>query len=266
MDPTLKESGTICQLFDACPWNSSGGDFGAAFQGGIIGGVSGGVTDQIGHGGIFKGENAWFSQALAHGVFQGLISEIQGGEFQAGLASGFVAKVGGHYLEGTALDNIAGISILGGLASKAAGGDFLQGAIQAAFVYVYNDQAGGQNNGKSSNRDDSDSLLEDQEPPSASASWITRLKAFFGLPGGSIGNVAAKVGGPVVNTGIMALDTDVAKGVLAIKTRQNLNLCENVGQCVIPDDRIEITQFLSESPPNLEAIRNLFVRREWQWQ
>ncbi len=69
-----------------------------------------------------------------------MISEIQGGEFQAGLASGFVAKVGGHYLEGTALDNIAGISILGGLASKAAGGDFLQGAIQAAFVYMYNER------------------------------------------------------------------------------------------------------------------------------
>ncbi len=119
---------------------ASGGGFGAALQGGIIGGVSGGVTDQIGHGGIFTGENAWFSQALAHGVFQGLISEIQGGEFQAGLASGFVAKVGGHYLEGTALDNVAGVSILGGLASKAAGGDFLQGAIQAAFVYMYNDQ------------------------------------------------------------------------------------------------------------------------------
>ena len=120
-----------------------GGDFGAALQRGIIGGVSGGVTDQIGHGGIFTGENAWFSQALAHGVFQGLISEIQGGEFQVGFASGFVAKVGWHYLEGTALDNVAGVSILGGLASKAAGGDFLQGAIQAALVYMYNDQNGG---------------------------------------------------------------------------------------------------------------------------
>jgi hypothetical protein len=69
-------------------------------------------------------------------VVQGVITEIRGGKFSAGLSSAFVAKVGGHYFGG----NKGAVIVLGGLASKAAGGDFVQGTVTAAMVYLYNDQ------------------------------------------------------------------------------------------------------------------------------
>ena len=70
------------------------------------------------------------------------------------------------------------------------------------------------------------------------AGWVTQVKRFFGLAGDKAGNVAAKVGGVFVDTGIKALDTDVAKGVAAINIKHNLNSCERAGQCSMPFDSL----------------------------
>ena len=109
-----------------------------------------------------------------------------------------------------------------------------------------------------------DSGIE-QNLPDPKANWVTRLKTFFGLPGGKPGNVAAGVGGTLVTTGIKALDTDVAAGVASISIRKNLNLCEGAGNCWVPDDALRIRGYLGEAPKNYRGVGEVFIQREWEF-
>jgi len=54
-----------------------------------------------------------------------------------------VGKVAGHYaapyMSSNVVANASIIGMIGGIASEASGGDFYEGAMQAAFVYLFND-------------------------------------------------------------------------------------------------------------------------------
>ena len=85
-----------------------------------------------------------------HGIAQGTISELRGGNFR----SGFVGAVTGSVAGGASgrvmgslgvASNVGSLTavagIFGGLAAKASGGSFEDGAVSAAFTHLFNDEA-----------------------------------------------------------------------------------------------------------------------------
>lgn len=119
---------------------ASGGDIGETFRGAFLGGVGAAVSYGIGHG--FGKNWTTATKALAHGVSQGIISELRGGEFKSGFIGGFLGKMTGGLAETMFDDKVAqyiAVTMIGGAVSEAAGGDFLDGAISAAMVHLFND-------------------------------------------------------------------------------------------------------------------------------
>ena len=68
------------------------------------------------------------------------LNELRGQSFKSGFISGVVGKVGGHYAVKYGGNPIANASIIGvfsGIASRATGGDFYEGAIKEALSITY---------------------------------------------------------------------------------------------------------------------------------
>jgi len=116
---------------------------------GIIGGVTAGLTkglaDKIGHG--YKP-----GPVVGQMVLQGAIAELKGGKFKDGAISALASKVGSHYsqryfgkmgtgTQGDLYGRTAVAMMFGGLASEATGGSFEDGAMNALFVHLFNDEA-----------------------------------------------------------------------------------------------------------------------------
>lgn len=113
------------------------GSLDGAFKGAVWGAVSAAVTFGIKtmfDPGIFR--------HVGQGVGQGMMAELRGGEFKSGFLGGFV----GHFAGGQAMqlagDNV-GLQVVmaglaGGLAARASGGSFEQGALAAAFAHLFN--------------------------------------------------------------------------------------------------------------------------------
>jgi hypothetical protein len=91
---------------------------------------------------------------LSHGVFQGGISEVAGGEFKSGFLAGatgsfagslqmtqtsvgIIGFPGGTDTQGVALRTTAA-AVVGGTASHLGGGKFANGATTSAFVHLFN--------------------------------------------------------------------------------------------------------------------------------
>ncbi|CAN8140889.1 hypothetical protein THIOSC15_2540004 [uncultured Thiomicrorhabdus sp.] len=93
-------------------------------------------------------------KALLHGIAQGTMASLRGGDFKAGLSSGFVGSVMGHYTKGmTGFKGNDGarfaISVtMGGLTSRATGGSFNDGVISSATVFLFNEMGGQNRNNK----------------------------------------------------------------------------------------------------------------------
>ncbi len=135
-----------------------GGINGGDAQGAILGAMSAGLTYGIGHGGeidAITGEttsyfDSFVGTAVAHGTAQGLIAEASGGSFQSGFAAGFSGHLAGGLsgsLIGKVGNNTDFVSVvsrttiaatIGGLAAQATGGNFEDGAYQAAMVHLFN--------------------------------------------------------------------------------------------------------------------------------
>ena len=119
---------------------ASGGELDQAAKSGVISGASAWIANDIGDG---RGKELdWQTKAFLHGATQGIISELRGGSFRSGFISGVVGKVGGRVAINYGGDPIANatiIGVFGGIASEAIGGEFYEGAMRAAFVYLYND-------------------------------------------------------------------------------------------------------------------------------
>lgn len=120
-----------------------------ALRAGAIAGTSAYVSGQIGD--FYKGSTSTtviINRAVTHGLAQGAISELSGGDFKNGFASGFFSSVAGNTvlkgIKGDGASAVAGriiaAAIIGGTASKLSGGKFANGAISGAFVQAFNDE------------------------------------------------------------------------------------------------------------------------------
>lgn len=126
----------------------NGGSLGDAFKAGVIGGIAGGVSaGAAGQIGDFAESHQWFRggfQSVAHGALQGGITEATGGEFRhgfyAGFASSALAPVSALAPGGRMGGTVASM-VVGGTASAVGGGKFANGAVSAAFTYLFNHAA-----------------------------------------------------------------------------------------------------------------------------
>ena len=128
------------------------GSLHGAFDGAFWGGITAGVVRGVGHGFGYGNSPSPFGSGkwLVHGIAQGTISELRGGNFR----SGFVGAVAGSVAGGASgrvmgslgvASNVgsrtAVAGIFGGLAAKASGGSFEDGAVSAAFTHLFNYEA-----------------------------------------------------------------------------------------------------------------------------
>ena len=98
-----------------------------------------GAANIIGHGlnGGPLFQNSW-GMALAHGISQGVVSQLRGGSFKCGFIGAIVGGLSpaGAMTRlgiGNVLTRTVVASVFGGLASWASGGSFEDGAMAAAF-------------------------------------------------------------------------------------------------------------------------------------
>jgi hypothetical protein len=136
-----------------------GGSFGAAGFSAYLAEINGGsavdiykafalsylssvTAGYIGHSGTFKG----FAVPVAHGVSQGVFSELGGGSFRSGFWGGFIGAavpirpgLGGNGFAGYAIRTTMA-AVVGGTAARLGGGKFANGAVSAAFVHMFNDE------------------------------------------------------------------------------------------------------------------------------
>ena len=116
-------------------WN-----WGGFFQSIGIGAVSGAVTSGIGQ--IFGTAGNFLNEVgrgLAHGVAQGGLSELQGGNFLTGLVSGGLSSWAGSAFQLTKIGQskvglLAFSGLSGGLGAELSGGDFWKGLINGLTI------------------------------------------------------------------------------------------------------------------------------------
>ena len=92
------------------------------------------------------GYTAALTKSILHGIVRGAINVIQsGGKFLSSFASGFVSSafsVGRRtFGEGAVAARTAIMALVGGVTSSLTGGKFLNGAVSAAFVHLFNAEA-----------------------------------------------------------------------------------------------------------------------------
>ncbi|MBK9990944.1 MAG: hypothetical protein IPP19_09480 [Verrucomicrobia bacterium] len=132
----------------------NGQSVGAAFRSGLIGAASAAITYGIGQcfDGIKTGDFQYgkaangAARALSHGMSQGMLTEMQGGQFRHGFYAGFFSSAAGPLVGKITLGNasltycgqLATAAVIGGAVSAIGGGKFENGAISGAFVYMFN--------------------------------------------------------------------------------------------------------------------------------
>jgi hypothetical protein len=85
-------------------------------------------------------------RALAHGLSRAAISAVQGGKSMGGFLSGFAGSLLGGFVKGLdyakttagTIMKVTMTAIAGGTASVLGGGKFANGAMSAAFVFMFN--------------------------------------------------------------------------------------------------------------------------------
>jgi hypothetical protein len=94
------------------------------------------------------------ARGMSHGVFQGGLTELAGGEFKSGFLAGMTGSVAGSLQMTGTSQSIMGLpgdgdtgglalrtvsaAVVGGTASEIGGGKFANGATTAAFVHLFN--------------------------------------------------------------------------------------------------------------------------------
>jgi len=143
----------------------------STFMSWYIGGHIGAFADSM--------EVAWevveLTRATLHGLNQGVISEIAGGDFRSGFIGGFFGSLFTHSIEhmnpNRGLDFTLTV-LAGGTASALSGGSFANGAISSAMQWLFNqDQNAGEAVGEEdevalirSDRDDCVVLYDNGDP------------------------------------------------------------------------------------------------------
>ncbi|SMN14533.1 Rhs family protein [uncultured Candidatus Thioglobus sp.] len=123
------------------------GSLKGAIQGAVLGAATAGIANHIGYGN--SAFTKWaqkdlYNKAIAHGLSQGAISQISGGNFKSGFISGSISSLSGSYMEGNRGESLgiggrtAVAATAGGIAAELGGGKFANGARSAAFVHLFN--------------------------------------------------------------------------------------------------------------------------------
>lgn len=125
-----------------------GGALKATFFGAVGGAVSAGLGELFQSAKVVAalGKAKFAVQAAAHGISQGILSVMQGGDFISGLAGGFFGSVGadlwGGAMKGLGYEKFAGSTmgmvsfgaLSGGIGAELSGGNFWQGAVTGGIV------------------------------------------------------------------------------------------------------------------------------------
>nr|VFK24170.1 MAG: RHS repeat-associated core domain-containing protein [Candidatus Kentron sp. MB] len=125
----------------------STGTWKGAFQGAALGALSGGIAYGIGHG--FGAGLAGLEKTLAHGIAQGGLSELAGGDFRSGFLGGMIGHGVGGWSKGVftgtnpsaVIGRTMAAAVAGGVSAKLGGGKFANGAITGAFAHLFNNEA-----------------------------------------------------------------------------------------------------------------------------
>jgi hypothetical protein len=96
------------------------------------------------------------ARASAHGLYNGGLTELAGGEFKHGFTSGFTGSIAGSLMategatgffgeagdlsDGRFIMRTTAAAVVGGTTSELAGGKFANGATTAAFVHLFNSE------------------------------------------------------------------------------------------------------------------------------
>jgi RHS repeat-associated protein len=128
-----------------------GRPLGDILKGAVIGAVLGLITAGIGQSlgpaanffneGVKGGVGLTAAKAALHGLVGGLRGVLDGGKFWTGFATAAVAAgatVGITHIDNMPLETAA-TSVVGGITSEIAGGDFGDGAAIAAYSYLFNE-------------------------------------------------------------------------------------------------------------------------------
>jgi RHS repeat-associated protein len=129
-----------------------GGNVQSAIVGAFTAGLQFGVGQALGHStpSLFNGgslSNLALQKAFAHAAIGCASAAASGGSCKAGAAGAGFSSLAGPSLPGGNVDgfdagNFLGRMAVGGIASKLAGGSSEQGAVLAAFEYLYNQLSG----------------------------------------------------------------------------------------------------------------------------
>ena len=125
-----------------------------AFRGAIFGGISGGFAYGIGDGAIGEwigktfGDYAAVAKDVAHGLVQGTVSELAGGDFKSGFIGAFIGHAAGRYAKAyfpgrsfsAMFKRTMSAAVAGGVGSTLGGGKFKNGAVSAAFAHLFNNE------------------------------------------------------------------------------------------------------------------------------
>lgn len=126
---------------------SIGGALKSMFWGGVGGAITFGIgsifssstTGLTAIGTALKSKDIlWLAQGIAHGVSQGVLSVVQGGDFWQGAAGGFFGSIGASGWSSVAgssgVSMIAFGALSGGIGAELSGGNFWQGAVTGGMV------------------------------------------------------------------------------------------------------------------------------------
>ena len=132
---------------------ASTGSIKSALKGAVIGAISAGVAQEIaGISAEAFGSLGEIGRDIVHGLAQGIVSEVSGGDFK----SGFLGATLGHFAGRKAKFFTKGMSkeagmavrtavaaVAGGTAAALGGGKFANGAVSAAFAHLFNNESDG---------------------------------------------------------------------------------------------------------------------------
>jgi RHS repeat-associated protein len=117
----------------------SGGNLGdalkAGIKGAVISGISAGATFGVDR--IFA--SSPIQRIISHGLIQGGVSDLQGGDFLHGFYSGAFSSATSGFSDkiNFSTGRIAAAALVGGSVSEIAGGNFANGALTGAFTQLY---------------------------------------------------------------------------------------------------------------------------------
>ena len=133
------------------------------------------------------------TKAIAHGLAQGGISRVMGGDFRSGFYGGSVSSLAGGLMQKTRGGGAVATSkrtmiaaASGGLAAQLGGGKFANGATTGAFVHLFNDEAWDNITIEEGPNGFSDSVQADIETIAANEAGKTLLDAINGSDGNVI--------------------------------------------------------------------------------